>query len=122
MPATVILRDQWSGYSSLRGVSGSCDAYHFGTNLVIGAVYVNTPAWIDVALPINLSRTTSQATEMTLTTWEDEYAPRTPLGKKLVALRKKAIAAGMQLLSEDEVLEEVRRRHGGVEAGEANVY
>ena len=40
------------------------------------------------------------------------YNERITLGKKLAALRTKAIAHGMQLLSEDEVLQDVRRRRG----------
>jgi hypothetical protein len=122
MPATVMLQDQWSGRSSPRGESSSCDAYDFVTNLTAGAAYAKMPVWIDVILPVSLSKSTSQATEMSLATWEDEYMPRTSLGKSLVALRKKAIAAGMTLLNEEQVREEVRRRHGGVEAGEADVH
>ncbi len=40
----------------------------------------------------------------------EEYIPRTLLGKKLLEIRKRAIAAGMKLLSMEEILEEVRRR------------
>ena len=50
------------------------------------------------------------------------FVPRTPLGKRLVVLRRKAIQAGMKLLTEDEVLEEVRRRRGELEDDEANLY
>jgi hypothetical protein len=39
-----------------------------------------------------------------------------------VALRSKAIAAGMLLLDEDEILEEVRRRRGEIEGDEADVH
>ena len=38
--------------------------------------------------------------------------PRSDLGRKLLELRKRAIDEGMRLLSEDEVLEEVRRQRG----------
>ena len=44
---------------------------------------------------------------------ESEFVPKTELGKKLYALRMQAIASGMKLLSQDEVLEEVKRRRGG---------
>jgi len=37
---------------------------------------------------------------------------RTALGKRLAALRAKAIDAGMRLLTEEEVLVEVKRRRG----------
>ena len=42
----------------------------------------------------------------------EPFVPRTPLGKRLLALRRKAIREGMKLLSENEVLAEVRRRRG----------
>lgn len=40
------------------------------------------------------------------------FIPRTPLGRKLVALRNKAISSGMRLFSEKEVLEKLKRRRG----------
>ena len=40
------------------------------------------------------------------------FIPRSDLGRKLLELRKRAIDEGMRLLSEDEVLEEVRRQRG----------
>jgi hypothetical protein len=40
------------------------------------------------------------------------FIPRSDLGRKILELRKRAIDEGMRLLSEDEVLEEVRRRRG----------
>lgn len=50
-------------------------------------------------------------------TWNEvkasEDTPKTAFGRKLERLRNKAIAQGEKLLSEDEVLEEVRRRRGG---------
>ncbi|MDO8971799.1 MAG: hypothetical protein Q7U74_13990 [Saprospiraceae bacterium] len=42
----------------------------------------------------------------------DVFIPRTELGKRLAAIRNKALAAGMQLMSENEILEEVKRRRG----------
>jgi len=51
----------------------------------------------------------------------DEYRPRTALGKKLLLLRRKAIAAGMRLLDENEVLEEVKRRRGESDEDEAHL-
>ena len=52
----------------------------------------------------------------------EEFVPRTELGRKLLALRNQAIQAGMKLLTEDEILEEVRRRRGEVEENEADIY
>jgi len=54
--------------------------------------------------------------------WSIAFVPRTDLGKRLVALRNKAIAAGMQLLSEEEVLEEVKRRREEHEENETDLY
>ena len=46
---------------------------------------------------------------------------RSPLGRRLAALRDRAIRSGMKLLTADEVLEEVRRRRGEFDADEADV-
>lgn len=46
---------------------------------------------------------------------------RTALGRRLIALRERAIAAGLRLLSDDEVLVEVKRRRGEVEGDETNL-
>jgi len=43
---------------------------------------------------------------------EKIYMPRTPLGRKLMALREKAIAGGMPLMSSDEISEEISQRRG----------
>lgn len=45
----------------------------------------------------------------------EAYVPRTPLGWKLLSLRKKAVEKGMRLLSVDEILEELRKRRGEIE-------
>jgi hypothetical protein len=50
------------------------------------------------------------------------FTPRTELGKRLLALRAKAVLAGMKLLSEEEVLEEVKRRRGELDENEKNLY
>jgi len=50
------------------------------------------------------------------------YRPRTPLGKKLLELRMQAIQKGMKLLSEDEILNEVKRRRGELEDDEENLH
>jgi hypothetical protein len=46
-----------------------------------------------------------------------EYQPRTPLAKKLLAIRERAIAKGMILLNEEEVLKEVESRRGEANYG-----
>ena len=50
------------------------------------------------------------------------FTPRTELGKRLSALRAKAVLAGMKLLSEAEVLEEVKRRRGELKENEKDLY
>ena len=62
-----------------------------------------------------------QMTVVTSPGKHEEFIPRTVLGLKLLALRNRAVASGMRLLSEDEVLEEVRHRHGELENSEADV-
>jgi len=44
--------------------------------------------------------------------WESSYVPRTELGRKLLRIRINAIAGGLELLTEDEVLEGIKRRRG----------
>lgn len=46
---------------------------------------------------------------------EDDFKPQTALGKQLWEIRQQAIAKGMKLLSQDEILEEIRRRRGELE-------
>ncbi len=43
-----------------------------------------------------------------------DYRPRTELGRRLLELRRKYIAGGGRLLSEDEIEIEIRSRRGGV--------
>jgi len=86
------------------------------------ATFSRPSDWIEFTLPISTARMTSNATVVTLADCESAYVPRTPLGRKLLALRAKAVSAGVTLLNEEQVREEVRRRHGGVEAGEADVH
>ncbi len=44
----------------------------------------------------------------------DAYVPRTPLGKKLVELRRAHIEAGGELLDWEGIQREVAERRGGV--------
>jgi hypothetical protein len=53
------------------------------------------------------------STEVLFPATAQEFVPRTPLGKALLALRTNAIKRGMTLLSEAEVLDEVKKRRGG---------
>ena len=69
----------------------------------------------------NMEKGSWQTTVVTSTGKREEFIPRTTLGSKLLALRNRAIASGMRLLSEDEILEEVRHRRGELENGEADL-
>jgi len=73
-------------------------------------------------LPAGVDKSTSQVTKVTSADWAGEYIPQTALGKSLMALRKKAIASGMKLLSADEVLEEVKHRRGENDGNNADLY
>lgn len=78
--------------------------------------------WIVFIYPLEQERSTFQATRVTPCHWESDFVPRTALGRKLLDLRNRAIAAGIRLLTEDEVLEEVRRRRGEIEGDEKDLY
>ena len=68
-----------------------------------------------VIRPVEIEKSTYRSMNVFLSQWETVFSPRTKLGRRLHTLRTKAIAAGMKLLSEDEILEEVKRRRGEIE-------
>lgn len=72
--------------------------------------------------PVEKERSTCQSTNVFLSQWETVFTPRTELGKRLYALRAKAVVSGMKLFSEEEVLEEVKRRRGEIEENEKDLY
>ena len=84
--------------------------------------YRRISPWIVFVLPVGREQSTSQATEVIPADWEAGFIPRTALGDKLMSLRTKAIAAGMKLLGEEEVLAEVQRRRGELEDNETDLY
>ena len=43
------------------------------------------------------------------------YIPRTPLGRRLLAIRAKILASGAPLLAPDEIEKEVAARRGGAQ-------
>lgn len=94
----------------------------FGRHETVMPAFRAVPPWVDFVLPVGRERSTNQTTEVRTTEWVGRFIPRTDLGKRLVALRSKAIAAGMLLLDEDEILEEVRRRRGEIEGDEADLH
>jgi hypothetical protein len=44
---------------------------------------------------------------------ESDFVPKTPLAQKLWEIRQRAIAAGLRLLNEDEIEQELAARRGG---------
>lgn len=67
-------------------------------------------------------RSSCRSMNVSLSRWEADFIPRTKLGRRLYALRIKAVESGVKLLSEDEVLEEVKRRRGEIEENEKDLY
>jgi len=78
--------------------------------------------WMDIIRPVEEERSTCQSTKVSLSEWEPVFTPRTDLGKRLYALRANAMVSGIRLLSEEEVLEEVKRRRGELEEDEKDLY
>jgi len=122
MPDVIVLSDRLLGRSSTELSYKSRESVESLCMACEAATFSRPNEWIGFMFPIGTAKMTSYATVVTLADWKSDYVPRTPLGRKLLALRAKAISAGMELLSEEEVLEEVRQRRGGVEAGEADIH
>jgi hypothetical protein len=59
---------------------------------------------------LRVSAASSSAVEGIPPTLLDRAARTTGLGKRLLAIRKRALAKGMPTMTQDEVLAEVRRR------------
>jgi hypothetical protein len=72
--------------------------------------------------PFEMGRSTCQSASVFLSEWETVFTPKTEFGRKLYALRTKAVVAGMKLLSEDEVFKEVKRRRGEIDENEKDLY
>jgi len=67
-------------------------------------------------------KSTFQVTRIFPSRWKTVFIPRTDLGRRLYALRNKAIVSGMKLLSEEEILEEIKYRRGEIEEKESNLH
>jgi hypothetical protein len=78
--------------------------------------------WMNLILPLGNEKMSHHITDVHSLAEPKGFKPRTELGRKLLALRKRGIDEGMRLLSEDEVLEEVRRRRGEKDNNEAYIY
>jgi hypothetical protein len=53
------------------------------------------------------------AKSLKLPTTIEKFVPKTPLGQRLWDIRQRAIAQGMQLLTESELEQELAERRGG---------
>lgn len=108
----------WQSYGFLltpfSGLSANIDFCHRPT------VEAQNP-WVKLTLPLGKEKMSNHITDVHSLAKKIEFIPRTNLGRKLLELRKRAIDEGMQLLSEDEVLEEVRRRRGEENTNEAHI-
>jgi len=99
----------WEGFNGLAGP-------HEEANITQVAVLR-----IVISSPVAQARSTSQSTGVSSSRWDAVIMPRTDLGKRLHDLRAKAVAAGMKLLSEEEVLKEVKYRRGELEDNEKDL-
>lgn len=123
MSRTTILTDKISGHMTGSGMFpfswegfGMMDQRQERADRGVAA------AGIQIIKPLEKEKSTWQSTEVFSSQWETGFTPRTDLGKRLYALRAKAVAAGMKLLSEEEVLEEVKRRRGETEENEKDLH
>lgn len=62
----------------------------------------------------NLAQTQPIVLTATCLQSSDAHSQHIPLGKRLMALRQKAITEGIELLTTDEILAEIKRRRGEI--------
>lgn len=88
----------------------------------IFGLFPETMSWQGHILwPVGMERGSWQITVVSFPGEREEFIPRTALGAKLLSLRNRAVASGVRLLSEDEILDEVARRRGEFGNGESDV-
>jgi|GEM_PF-2770540 len=63
--------------------------------------------------------TEKNASETTLD--PESFTHKTPLGKKLLAIRRRIIADGLSLLTQEEIEREIAERRGGFSNGSSSV-
>lgn len=89
---------------------------------LLGRFWEETVIRSTVIPPLRKEESSYQITEVSFSVESDGFMPRTSFGKELLSLRNRAIASGMRLLSDDEILKEVKSRRGGLGNDEAYVY
>lgn len=125
---TFSLTESWAADSAFHTTRGFVSVFSYQ------AVFLDAPRavrpvsrtesapWISLMLPLRKEEGTCQITPVLSPAEGGAFTPRTSLGRRLLSLRNRAIASGMKLLSEDEVLKEVKRRRGELGDSEAHVY
>lgn len=68
--------------------------------------------WVSIASPVAREKWTYRMTEVGISYPAQPYMPRTELGRKLLALRRRAIERGMKLHDADTILASVRKNRG----------
>ena len=68
--------------------------------------------WVSIASPVARAKWTYQMPEVGISYPAQPYMPRTELGRKLLALRRRAIERGMKLHDADTILASVRKNRG----------
>jgi len=98
--------------TSLTGVSTTIVAAMLSGSLVVTPIMLPrnyAPYTINEVSPANrISK---------IDTWTDResyYQPRTVLGKRLLAIRSRAISKGLTLLDSDEIMSELYQRQGDI--------
>ena len=88
---------------------------------ILGSLYDTLTLENRLMWPVGTENGSWRSTIVNFPGGREEFRPRTALGAKLLAIRNRAIISGMPLLSEDEVLNEVKRRRGELENDEADI-
>lgn len=124
---TVTLTRQLTGEWDVRAASGALFPTYYPqwpgrSEPLIAESWRRATLWVNFVLPVREEDMSYRSTEIVAPEITEEFVPRTPLGRKLLSLRIRAIQAGMTLLSADEVFEELKRRRGEIEDNEANLH
>ncbi len=124
---TVTLTERLTGEWDVRAAYGALFSTYYPqwpgrSERLIAESWRRATSWVNFVLPVREEDMSYRSTEIVIPEITEEFVPRTPLGRKLLSLRIRAIQAGMTLLSADEVLEELKRRRGEIEDNEANLY
>ncbi len=91
-------------------------------NSIANMDFLSQISWIIKVVPVSRNDDSCQVTKINLHSGSQTFIPRTALGKKLMLLRQRAIASGMKLFDEDEVLEETKRRRGELGSDDTNIH